>query len=319
MVVAYRRHFRKQLGSMLLRNAARKTISYAAQKAKSYAVNKIRGTPTVYSGVSKDNDRTVAYVKKKAPRYLKRRLKRQYNNFNYQLTKRLATKTVIFNDQLGGAFTGAGQSWVYAYLYGVDGAADSAANNGACDVATILRNDLDTNETSERCMFSSAVLDSTFRNTGTTNLEVDMYILHAVGRRPHLASAQLEVAGAEGDIPTIGGAAPLTSATRGVTPFDLPMFLQFGWSIQKKVKYFVGSGDTFTYQLRDPKNRMFSTLNLTGVNTNCARTGVTKLVLFSIKQVPGYPGTTENAYLIGNTRNYRYKVLKENKLGDGVL
>lgn len=292
----------------------------AVRKGIDYIGNRLVGTKSTTSGgkgITTQYDSALIYKKKRMPRKMRRKFRRAAKRFTYNLQKQIATQTAVFNATSGGGvWTGAGQIWNFVSLYGWNGSADPAitpAFIGANDVFRIMNNDSELNQAATKVMFTNGVLDLTFRNIGETGLEVDMYTLRATGRRSHLANPEAEISAAESNTPTIGAGGALTRVNRGATPFDFPMFIKYGYTIMRKQKFFVPSGQTFTNQIRDPKQYTFFSQDLDGT---CCRGGITKTVLFVVKQVPGFAANLSNSFVIGVTRGYKYKILQDNQVKD---
>lgn len=179
-------------------------------------------------------------------------------------------------------------------------------------------------------LFKSAVLDVTIRNTSTLNvlgtqtpdsrgkMEIDVYEIISPKEWVDSASNYYTLGSCftkgDGLTPRIGGAGTgLDLALRGVTPWDVPAALSyFRLKILKKTKYFVNNGDTFTYQVRDPKRRVMMQERLekmAGVNVP----RWSRHVLFIGKLVPGNTlgsgvGTWTESMTFGITRKYFYKI-----------
>ena len=121
---------------------------------------------------------------------------------------------------------------------------------------------------------------------------------------------------AASDTGAIGGGTAIAGlGSRGVTPWDLPEALaEFKGTIWKKTKFEIGYGQSFTYQIRDPKNRVI-TKNVLDKLTGGNKPGWTRYLLILSKPIAGYDQSVEygeavNAYCataIGATRKYTYK------------
>lgn len=177
-----------------------------------------------------------------------------------------------------------------------------------------------------KVMFHSGVLDVTVRNTSKDNtgapldipLEVDVYeisVRHGEDDSVLTSATELKDYFDQGAADTldIGGtvaAIPMEIIKRGVTPWDLPAALSsYKIKIWKKTKYFIGLGQTFTYQMRDPK-RHVTTIGKMARGTTCNHKGLTKWIFFIGKAVPGI-GVGSNVIPrlnFGVTRKYLMKV-----------
>ena len=137
-------------------------------------------------------------------------------------------------------------------------------------------------------------------------------------------------ADAETDQLAVGTALPAGNTTgslsivdRGCTPWDLPAALSlYKVKIMKKTKFFVRSGQTITYQVRDPKRRVMTRYrqdSLEGFNVP----RWTKTILMIAKPVPGIAlgagGLTTAKITVGATRKYMYKVEGINETRDLLI
>lgn len=267
-------------------------------------------------GVTSQYDRRQIYRRKPMPRYKKKRWVGFVKKTNAVNLSKLGTKSIVFNDVFGEAT--ASPLFQYAHcvaLYGYAGSPDNATNEiGWQDVRRIGNNDITTDNYTEKFVFSSAILDTTFHNTGTTKLEVDVYEIMCTGRNHGASWLQdyIVVQSATGAIDGVGTS--LNLQQRGVTPFEFGGLSKLGYKIAKKTKFFSGPGEVFTYQMRDAKNRWVNGYDL--YRFSAGSVGVhhkmTKCLVFIAKSVPGTPADQNGNYSIGCTRTYKYKVLLGN-------
>lgn len=277
-------------------------------------------------GVTSQYDKKTVYVKKRMP-YRKRKAWGRFNNkVAAVLDKSLGTRSIVFNETITTAVN-AQQTLAYAHLYPQNGLAPGVNNNetGCNDIARML--DRDALSTDSKIHFKSAVMDLTFNGypEGTADswpMEVDAYeIVYRKANYPQsfnnlLATCELATQTATGY--TSG----LILGQRGVTPFELPLLGKSGVKVLKKTKYFLTpENTTFTYQIRDPKNRYLSgTVDLHEANnTEFVLGGWTRTVLFVIKLIPGVTPIEGSGVAIGVTRKYAYTKNAVNETEDGYL
>lgn len=181
---------------------------------------------------------------------------------------------------------------------------------------------------STKLFFQSAVLDVMIRNTSDFGdeqlnpqavLEVDIYEVISskkwvVNDDGTTLTAYQDMMGlfdaSESEIRAINGTDALDYRKRGVTPWDSTYALgRYGMKILKKTKYRIGSGNTITYQMRDPKNRVASYQKLKEI-AGCNVPGWSKHLWIVFKHVPGVTTGIVNRERIhlGVTRKYMYKV-----------
>jgi len=287
------------------------------------------------SGTTTQHDTTRQYRRKSMPRHKRRRWKRFKNKVQAVSEKDLGSRTVVFNTAISNVnSTNLTQSFQHIALYSgmsstvhlddiqniseYENAGDPTAATGGTVADTT------------KFIFKSGVLDLTFKNSSTlrTNdadsfsdsakMEVDVYEIMS-NRAWNDATGIYNTLGdcfTKGNTMALrinGTGTNVDMALRGVTPFDLPSALSyFRMKILKKTKYFLANEGTFTYQIRDPKRRVWTQeymQRLEGPNIK----GVSRHLLIVSKLIPGLPlgtanGTFKESFDIGVTRKYFYKV-----------
>lgn len=287
-------------------------------------------------GITTQHDERRIYRKRSMPRRVRVRWKRFKNKVLAVSEKDLGTRTVVFNrtdnitNQTSGNQTVGGGYALYP-IQSTAGQLNDINNIAGLEAGTWTAASGSVVDVTSKFIFKSAILDMTFRNASTftadgsnfvadsrAKLETDIYEL-LIGSPTDDSSGTYNdlnaiwTAGA-GDTSNIGGAGTgITMALRGVTPWDLPAALsRFKIKILKKTKFMTPNGDTFTYQMRDPKRRVANKESFTtaqGPN----RKGWTRWILIISKLVPGLAiGNTANTFqeslYVGATRKYFYKI-----------
>jgi len=299
-------------------------------------------------GVTTQHDISRVYTKSRMPRRKRRRWKSFSRKVNAVAEKELGSRTVVFNKLATNVNSTDGtQSLQHVALYPA-----RSSTNHLDDLHLVcqMENDADptaalgiTVDNTTKFIFKSAVLDLTFRNVstlrtagvdnldGAAKMEVDVYEIISPltwSDTGGYESSLGDAFGAKGNllVKIIGGAGGGANATidlgsRGVTPFDMPYALSYyRIKIIKKTKYFVNNGDTFTYQIRDPKRHVWSQEKMqlfAGVNVPRA----TRHLLIVSKLVPGLAlgtsnGTYKESFALGITRKYFYKLEGANEIRD---
>lgn len=282
-------------------------------------------------GLTFQHDRQFIYKKKRMPRRMRRRWRGFVRKVHAVDERSLGTRTVLFNvsttfdnttafDQIVGTIALYGNnstdSWLndLRNISGLENLGDQTQLAG------------DTVYKSSKYMFQSGVLDITMRNTTDKNdgnleaeatLEVDLYEM-SVGvkgrdsiRTYNNLKDYFDVAANDTGILNNTGT-PITIGKRGCTPFDVPSALsRYKMKIWKKTKFFLKSGQTLTYQCRDPRRHVVNHEDIVE-SIGCNRRGWTKFILVIAKVIPGITvGTTPNVreqLEVGITRKYMYKV-----------
>jgi len=302
--MAYRKQARRMLGYGI-----RKTLQYGPRAYKAYSQIKSANKNTSRSmmGVSQHHDSKMQYRKRRMPYKKKRNWKKFVRKVQAANERSLGTKTIVFNKSVTGTSTAANaQNWIIASLYGSNGTS-ATSELGAADLYQIFQQAYLSTKETQKLTFKSAVLDITLTNTGTTKLEVDLYVLNYWGE-PAYGSFNAAATLADGTTPVMnpngsGFFSSLNIGQRGVTLFDMPELIRNGkFTIQKKVKYWIDVADTATFQIRDPKTHVVSETDVlqTAVWANAR---LTQSIFVNFKPVAGATDAG-NSLTMGATRKY---------------
>jgi len=294
-------------------------------------------------GVTTQHDERLIYRKRSMPRRMKRSWKRFKNKVHAVSEKDLGTRTVVFNATYGLSSVLPDNHTVGTFaVYGM-----SSSNLQLNDLSAIsnLENSGDptaaagvTIDKTTKIIFKSGIMDLTFRNTSSKNgtgavaeakLETDIYECivrkEADDTNTNYADFNEMLTRGYTDTKNIGGTGlGLNSLQRGTTPWDFPNALSyFGIKILKKTKFFTNNGDTFTYQIRDPRRHVVSFNRLQRAG-GCNMPGLTRFIWVVTKLVPGLTksvntGDYTESLTIGCTRKYFYKVEGVNEDRDRYL
>jgi len=334
-------------------SAASKAGRYATRKLFKMGARRFRGVKrkrlnsknmTTGRGVTFEHDKAFIYRRKRMPYKKRRRWKRLIKLDRAIDLKKCGSRTYVFNTLVQSTNSNdANQGHFNACLYGAHDPARSYIN----DLHYIGENDREndpnaaqgvTIQPSTKIFFRSAVLDVTIRNSskrvtvvGSPNtyqedgtLEVDIYEItsskkwvefdESTGSLAEYGQLMDVFDEAETDIKGINNANAADYRKRGMTPWESTYALsRYGIKILKKTKYRISAGNTITYQMRDPKNRVMSYQGLNEL-AGGNKPGWTKWVYIVYKLVPGLPvgDTSVGDYFtgidVGITRKYMYKV-----------
>lgn len=310
----------------------RSTRQTAARQQRVNSLRRHRRSAISGIGVTAQHDISNVYRKRRMSGYRRRRWRNFVGKVNAVAERDLGTRTVVFNESVECANNQAGkhvclsvalygQQSTLAYMNDLNTLA--AVENFEANPTTAAGISV---EKSTKYFFHSAVLDLTVRNTSFASdtaalegkMEVDVYeislrkdaIIGNAGQS-HLSNV---LNNAFTDTKNTGGAGTgISIESRGVTPFDCPYGLsRYGIKVWSKKKYFLESGSTFTYQVRDPRRHVCDQNDMNdrqGFN----RPGWTRIVFFIGKLIPGYAlGTTAGTHTeeitVGVTRKYMYKM-----------
>lgn len=235
-----------------------------------------RRTPASGGGVTAQRDVTSVYRKKKMPRRKRKAWKKFVRKVQAVAAKDRGTVSLVMSygdiQIHPGWVGGSRQQLVKAiHLFGGNASAVTPLEVGARDLGTISANfQAKGLDDTAKVTFKSGVLDVTVTNPGVFPgasyggpLEVDVY--HVVYGRKNYISNGLINSLDQGTIQTERfDALPKVSINdRGCTPFNLPQGISIlGAKILKKKKYFLGAGQSFTYQVRDPKNHIMELVTM---------------------------------------------------------
>lgn len=306
------------------------------RRGQSFIMQRRRRQTQSGMGITTQHDERRIYRKKRMPRRQRRRWKLFKNKVLAVSEKDLGTRTIVFNKFVNWQNTSATGHVVANVALYAGKSANTYLNDlnqicadeiGAYTVATGVAVDNTT-----KFIFKSGVLDLTFRNSslftadGVTynanpaaKLETDVYELLVRHSGVDSTGTYNDVfamfQASATDTKTIGGAGTgIAINTRGCCPFDLPAALsKYGIKILKKTKFMTPNGDTFTYQVRDPRRHVgeYGLISTVGVNMK----GWTRWIFIISKLVAGLtvaPAGNPNTYVesldIGITRKYFYKI-----------
>lgn len=297
-----------------------------------------------------DANQRLIYARKSMPRRKRRNWRRFVKKVNAVDERELGTRTVLFNNQIqatvgsGGSSDKQGCLTLALYSFGGNTTApylrDGRQIGGLENRGNPTSAAGDTVYPTTKLMFHSAILDLTIRNasvegTGAAppaaatvisgDLELDLYEITVNeplnqfnGTSVTLWENLSQLLNGQ-DVPEIGGTGTgIAIQDRGASPWEFPTQLgPYRVRINKKTKFFIPSGRTITYQMRDPSRRVCQLQELDG-DFSINKRGWTKFVFMVYKLVPGLfqtgnavppgPGIYDARIEVGNTRKYMYKV-----------
>lgn len=315
---------------------ARLSSRMRQRSARSNTMTRRRKHVSSGQGVTDHYDARLIYRKKRMPRFKRRRWLSFKKKVNAVAEKDLGSQTVVFNRTLTATNTTNGNHIMTDFgLYGLNSSQFEYNDLKAIADAYNLADNTTTKGLkvgpSAKLLFQSGILDVTFRNSSTffdgtatraateLKLEVDVYEVSC--RMTSAENATSTFPNVRGmfdqdsvvEDPIGGTGTELARGQRGITPFDFPFALsRFGLKVWKKTKYHVSNGDTFTYQVRDPR-RHVAEMDKLRTTAGYNMPGWTRTILVVAKAAPGLTiGSTDNTYTekldIGITRKYLVKV-----------
>jgi len=267
-----------------------------------------------------DSTVTTQFKKRYAPKKYRARAKRRYKSFVRNSMKLVGQNTLVLNGVAGNTYPvdgGQGQNTYFLTLGGKSYHSNSATQIGADDLRKLVQGDNRINSPSHKLLIKNSRLEITLKNAGTTNQEIDMFVIKHSKEGSHLESCNVEIQNAQTATPIVpgSGATDPTLLLRGMTLFDFPLWTRRGNTIVEKKKFIVPAGQTITYFMKNKPNFWFSAGDITGTSganpDSYVKSGYTKTVAFTCKPVVGETGT--NTISIGYTSRFTYKIFQDNR------
>lgn len=254
--------------SGIVYNAAR-AAGYVAPYAQAFAVrtgqrvmqnlsnrvaNRIvneRGRQIEPAAATFQNDNQNRYTRKRMPRRKRKAWKKFTKKvrhvelqaqplqvYTYESTQNLtsaANQGQVFSRICGGT-TLTGNDEIYQIFQG----AYNVANVAACAPYKIY--------------IKSICMDIQMTNTGSYPIIVDVYTIQCRSKFASAVDVGAHLVNSWNELQSPAGGGSVTTSKTALTPFDAPNFCSY-WKILKKKEYIIGSNNTVTLQLRNPKNR----------------------------------------------------------------
>jgi hypothetical protein len=349
----------KNLQSIGVMPAFRRKYNYISRNSKRQRVGRFsrarmrlaqrrKNAITSGRGVTFEHDRQFMYRYKRMPRRKRRRWLKFKGKVDAVSEKKLGSRTVLFNKSATIENNIAQQQGVENIcLYGWDSTTLVSTWHNDLRYISRLENvntDFDQTVTQDvPILFQSAIVDITMRNVSSQDgqlnndatLEVDVYEWR-MKREAELngsnyqtgqtifTNTALDNQFGIFDNNTASTGTPTVLSQRGCTPWECTTPLSaFKIKILKKTKFFIRSGQTATYQLRDPKRHAITKRMLqtdTNGQSGFNLPGITKNILIVFKSVPGVTvgssaGQTQEKLIFGVTRKYLYNIRGLNRQG----
>lgn len=278
-----------------------------------------------YGNLTFQHDEATVYRRKRAPKRVRRRHRKAFKRFMYNMDKLQSMKTcVIYNRSLFSTTpTGVsdGQSPMAVTMYGYNTntyASNTDPGNG--DMGWIFARENGAFPTAidatRKLRFRSCVMEFTLTNELQSGGSGDAYgigifdIYHVIARKNNGTTSDPAVfwdtaLGHEsaGNMPTA-----ITSSTQlGITPFDTSEFGKY-WLVKKKHRVRLSPGQVYNFQMRDPGNYVLNMSDLLDIKAKANLTEGVIIVGYNstYKFVdPDYlPGDVE--YSVTYRKTYHY-------------
>lgn len=290
-------------------------INIASNLANSYLAyrTQLASQQTSSPGVTKNYDVKRQYRYKRMPKYKRRRWARFSKKVRAVMDKQIGTTTQLLNSSISISPTNLlPQAFGAAWMFGKNGT-NTSGEVGCQDLNYLFDSNNPGTMDNVKLGVSSAILDVTMQNTGTTSMEVDVYdvVLTNESKNSNLGACHTL---AQANTATIGAGTAIKLEDRGATLFDMPQLIKIcGMKILKKTKFFLSSNDTATYQIRNARNYTFNQLEIADGQSLGAGGFVqpykTRGLIFIAKNTPKDAATT-GTLTVGCTRKYAVKVFE---------
>lgn len=312
---------------------------WAGNKIGNYIGNAYKRRKTTSSGssarsgtnnVTFQHDYAHIYSRKRAPRKVRVRARKNAYRFAKNLVSSLGQKTwnrsALFES---GTITPTGlDNSQSVFDIGLYGGATTGSNTWGDLYQIALGNGTGLNDVTGKLWFQSACLDVQLKNT--TGLEgypdpvticVELYTVYCRKEGYFFPGEDWAEAMKDQDLLDNGGtlATPLSI---NCTPFDAPGFGS-SWLIAKKVRYRISPGNSVYLQMRDPKRKCFNTerfeYDTTGPQTRMKTfKGFTRGYIMVVRSDTGFvvetiPKLVPFSYQVIYTKNYKYAQQESNR------
>lgn len=296
--------------------AASAVYNVTARAYRAYRARRNGSRPQISSGVvtTEQRDYKTQYRKKRGNRRGRRKWIRFKRRVYDVMDKVLGSRTVLRNGNFQVNTASGLQNYACVHLYGIKGV-DQGGEVGCNDIEYIFSKDVLLNtgaDKSHKVRFTSAVMDLTLRNPSETiDLEVDLYDIVYGDETKENSFLGMINQGNNNTQATNGTGNKIALTSRGAQLFDMPEMVSYGKvRILKKMKIFLPKGNIATYQVRDPKNRLFAGNDYSDTD-GYVRPGATRSIFMIVKTIVGQE-TGTGSILIGWTRKYAYKIIENN-------
>jgi len=287
-------HYRRHAGRFFKRAA----IGAAAAIGTRFKFRKLGGgslTKTKRRGrqvtgtTTFQNDQKMLYNRRRAPRRVRSRARKQFQRFSYNIDRVSGMKTfhvsyitsVATSPSVAGSPAGNCQGVDAFTMYGTnqsilntDHASDLwkiyLAENGVVPTSTLANGHL---------RFRSVTMDYLVKNTGEDAIYIEIYYVQC--RRSGITSDPAAAWNAMlQEEQTLPGAVTTEFTVSGykITPFDAPGFGSY-WYVKQRKRFYVEPGNTVSWQVRDAKNylitgnQIFTSKGLPGITEGCIIVG----------------------------------------------
>lgn len=298
-------------------NAARHLYSSMSKKAK------VEGPSTA---ITTQRDSRTLYRRRRAPRKVRRRARKNYISFIKKQLKAQNDKTNMFYINASYASAAGLQSIhsiTFGYLFNKT-TADQVGN-----VYDFWQNYLNSlpETASQRLYITGMSYDITLSNVtpneGTDAQAIELDVYEFVFRKDHESDQSGGVAGELGEALTNeqklpGATTAMTTSLVGYVPFDSNQFMRY-IVIRSKQRYYIPRGDSvsFTKNIRFRRPIMVTSEDVdanNGTYLNRAKSGLTRGLILIQKGTADYNGTVSvgASNLISNTQcRYKFKVINK--------
>lgn len=320
MSLVKKRSYAAAFGPVVARAAGNALGSYARKRIKRAYTSRTSRRRRVHDGpaVTHQFDHAVTYRKRRMPRRRRRRWVRFVRKVQSIGSNALGTITVTRNNQRSAIALQNTQAVVGTLMYTCKG-----VSPGDDDLDAMFISQGSVANSFDKYYFKSAVLD-VLLCASSENVTVSIVCVYEIVSRNDIPrTSGTSVAdnwiNAIASVPNNGAYGPITNATYGITPFQVPSFCS-DWLVYKSREIFISPGNVITLQMRDPRNRFIDSQNDRDVGLWTKR-GLTRGYMFIVYGAPRTLGelAAPTEVTINFTRNYNYTVDNSNQAHANIV
>lgn len=276
---------------------------------------KTRSSAKSYVALTHHRDHNISYRRRRAPRAVKRRLRRMTRNYRYQVLKHKPLQFIHRTNSSGNSSAVDSQTTLEFSIYGCNGTA--AIHD---DVEWISQKYYNSVALNNKVLMQSCTAEISITNSATPDTEYGGTIIvnayEWVLKRDVKMAEYTSILGLINDgftkQPNMAGAATgLAMTTYGLSPFSCKLFCQF-FTITRIRQFALNPGETTQMAIKDPKNHY---VDLTKHQELTFKKGLSRGVFFTHRGVG--VGTSSNCD-IRWTKEYKFTVITPTESADAA-
>lgn len=315
---------RRIFGAATIARAARLAVQMANRYRKSSSTSSsAKPGGTMAAGGDETRGRTL-WVKKKKSRSQKKSIKKYRRRAFKTSVAAMGSRIRVLNSSDIGFISNQQEGMMC--LLGAKAGDSTLYCQGEADLENLVNADPGMNTVaSTQMVLLNQRLSTTFTNTSTVTLEVDIYYL-TFYKKGNFSNPFELITQCQNDVPSINAAfgPSLTLNNRGVTLFDLgPHLKKWGLYINKMKKVLLAPGAAILDNEFIKKTKAINYRDVIQQNVatvpDFAGSGSVKGIFYVYKPTVQIPETITTGVLLRSTRKYEYKLLTGNQQVDAFV